>query len=333
MQRQPVIRVLFIGGYRPFRLRKAGGPNAVSSPLIDAFALITPKRLEITVLSTPFKEITLPVFRPTTLKLGKIVVKYMPLVTAIPVLINEIAKAHLIHVFAGGEPLSILIQLIAKMLGRKVIATFHGYIPMEFYFEGRFLHPLKRKLYDLLYWLSIKLSDAVTFVSNLLKSNALITLGLTEEETKKFHVIYNGTDLTPQLQDKPANEVVILTLTGGFPYRKGLDIVLNILSMFKLEIPVKLVIVGQVPRELTHLIELIKRNGTKLVILYRVSRAELIRYYDEAHICIQLSRFDSFLLPALEAASRGCGIVVSNRAGVSEILRGAAVVVDINDIK
>jgi glycosyltransferase involved in cell wall biosynthesis len=326
------IRILFIGGYKPFKYRKAGGPNAVSSPLIEMLALNLPKGIEVTVLSTPFKDLTLPLIRPTRIKLGRgVTVKYVPLLSAMLLITSEIAKAHLVHVFAGGELFSILIQIIAKILGKKVVVTFHGYRPLALYFEGRHTTQLKRKLLDTLFRLSIKLSDAVTFVSNFLG----LTFKAAGIPVEKSLVIHNGTDMKPHYKARVREEIMILSVTGGHPYRKGLDILLNALGKLKSrgsrKYRIRLVVVGRVPEELMHVINLVQEGGIQVSAMRNVSREKLLEYYSTSHICVQLSRYDSFNLPALEAASQGCAVIVSNRAGVAEVLRECAIVVDVRD--
>ena len=58
-QKHYMYKILFVGGYRPFSYRKASGPDAVSSPLIDKFALKLPEGIEMIVLSTQFKELAI----------------------------------------------------------------------------------------------------------------------------------------------------------------------------------------------------------------------------------------------------------------------------------
>ena len=45
---------------------------------------------------------------------------------------------------------------------------------------------------------------------------------------------------------------------------------------------------------------------------------------DRPPICVQLSRYDSFLLPAPEATSQGCAVI-------AEIFKGSAIIVNIRD--
>ena len=146
--------MLFVGGYRHFEYRKRGGAKLVSSLLIDMLTLKLPKNMEVTVLSTPFKELTIPLVKPPTIKLKEgIILRYMPLLSMLPLIMSEIAKAHLVHVFAGGNPFSILIQIIAKILGRKVIVTFPSCSQLELYFEKRSYSLLRRKLADIFSYL------------------------------------------------------------------------------------------------------------------------------------------------------------------------------------
>ncbi len=330
--------MLFIGGYRPFKYRRKGGPNAVSSPLIDAFALKAPRGFQIIVLSTPFRELAVPILKPLMIRLrGKVILKYIPLLSALPLIMREVAKAHVIHVFAGGEPLSVLIQLIAKILGKKSIVTFHGYDPIVSYFERRPLPYLARKLREIFYRISIELSTLVTFVSNFLRIE-FKAAGLLDDKAPMHVVIHNGTDLKPMHQTKPKDKTIILSVIGGFPYCKGLDIMLKILERLtkrfqehQIKLPIKVMIVGKVPEDLQQFLDRLAHYAIQVHVLHDIPHEKLLELYRQAHICVQLSRSESFLLPALEAASQGCAVVVSNRTGVAEALRNSAVIVDIKN--
>jgi hypothetical protein len=113
----------FLGGYRPYSLRGlrgGGGPNAVSASLIDAFAKMNLNSIKMIVLSTPFRELGIPVLRPRKLILSKnIEVHYIPLLNPLPVII-ELAKSDLIHIFAL-EPQNIIIALLSKILRKKTL--------------------------------------------------------------------------------------------------------------------------------------------------------------------------------------------------------------------
>lgn len=134
MLRRP--RILLIAGYRPFKYRLAGGPNAVSSPLIDVLASLKIP-VEITVASTPFRELGVPLIHNHIIVLSNNVkvLHFSPLryFIEIPLLI---ARSDLAHVFSG-EPRYLLFAVIAKFLRKKLVVTFHGHY-VEEYFEKRF---------------------------------------------------------------------------------------------------------------------------------------------------------------------------------------------------
>jgi len=334
-----MIRVLFVGGYRPFKYRRRGGPNAVSSPLIDAFALKAPREFQITVLSTPFRELAIPILKPLTIKLrGKIVLKYMPLLSALPLIMREVAKTHVVHVFAGGEPLSVLIQLISRILGKKTVVTFHSYDPIEFYYERMSLPILARKLREVLYRLSLKYATLIIFTSNFVRVKIQVS-GLLTSETSRYVIVPNGTDLRPMYETKSKDEIVILSIVGNFPYRKGLDILFRVLEKLigrlqehQVKRRIRIVIVGKVPKDLQQLLGKLACT-VQVCVLHGIPREELLKLYAGSHICVQLSRAEGFLLPALEAASQGCAVIISNRTGVAEVLRGAAIIVNIKDLE
>jgi len=60
--------------------------------------------------------------------------------------------------------------------------------------------------------------------------------------------------------------------------------------------------------------------------------AELSRLYRTAELLVCLSHDEGFGLPVLEAMAHGCPVVVSNRAALPEVVGGAGVVVDPDDL-
>ena len=111
-------------------MRGGGEPNAVSAPLIGGFAKMNLNSIRMIVLSTPFRELGMPILRPGKFLLSKNVeVRYIPLLNPLSVAI-ELAKCDLAHIFAL-EPQNIIIALLSKILRKKTIVTSHGYPPIE----------------------------------------------------------------------------------------------------------------------------------------------------------------------------------------------------------
>jgi glycosyltransferase involved in cell wall biosynthesis len=310
------LRICFLGGYRPYNLRGlrgGGGPNAVSAPLIDAFAKMNLNSIRMIVLSTPFRELGIPVLRPRKLLLSKNVeVRYIPLLNPLPVII-ELAKCDLVHIFAL-EPQNIIIAFLSKILRKKTIATSHGYPPIE-----RSIRPkgLKFRIYNILIRKIIELSDVVTTVSYLLRSILVQALSIPKTLLNKFVVIHNGTDLAPILMNKDDDQLKILSVLGRNYLIKGLLVILEALNNLTPSIKKRIlfILIGDIPQNLLTKIP----HGTKLIRLRKVPHEKLAELYTKAHVILQPSLFEAFNLPALEAAGRGCIPIITTRMGVAEI--------------
>ncbi|NAZ13373.1 MAG: glycosyltransferase [Desulfurococcales archaeon] len=310
------LKICFLGGYRPYNLRGlrgGGGPNAVSAPLIDAFAKMDLNSIRMIVLSTPFRELGVPVLRPRKLILSENVeVRYIPLLNPLSVII-ELAKCDLVHIFAL-EPQNIIIALLSKILRKKTITTSHGYPPIE-----RSIRPkgLKFRIYNILIRKIIELSDVVTTVSYILRSVLVQVLSIPKALLNKFVVIHNGTDITPILMNKDEDQLKILSVLGRNYLNKGLLVILEALNNLTPSIKKRIlfILIGDIPQNLLRKIP----HGTKLIRLRKVPHEKLAELYTKAHVILQPSFFESFNLPALEAAGRGCIPIIITRIGVAEI--------------
>jgi glycosyltransferase involved in cell wall biosynthesis len=310
------LKVCFIGGYRPFPLRGlrgGGGPNAVSAPLIDAFAKTNLNNIQIVVMSTPFKEIGVPLVAPKSFSLSKNVeVHYIPILNPFVVL-KRLAQCDLVHIFAL-EPQNIIICLFSKILRKKVVVTSHGYPPSEGLMKPK---GLRFKIYNLLTRKIIEHSDAVTTVSHILQRILVHALQIPLSYLNRFTVIHNGTDITPRWQAKRGNSLEVVSVLGRNYLNKGLPVILEALKrlhpLVKRKISVTLI--GDIPESL---LSKAHRDVT-LTVLKKVPHKKLAEIYAEAHVVLQPSFFEAFNLPALEAAGRGCIPIITTRMGVAEI--------------
>lgn len=167
----------------------------------------------------------------------------------------------------------------------------------------------------------MRMAHAYTFVSRFLML-AMKIAGMLLTEPKAF-VIHNGTDFVPYSNFKKLdNTGIVVTSVVGKEWRlKGLDILVKVLNRVCTEHPdiakrISVLIVGEPPKQVVE--GIICPN---VHVLKGLPKQVLKKILRKTHILIQLSRYDSFLLPAIEATSQGCAIIVSNRAGVAEILR------------
>jgi len=294
-------------------LRGGGGPNAVSASLVDAFAKINLDDIQITVLSTPFREMGIPLFKPVELRLSNCVkVQYIPMLNPFLIL-RELVRCDLVHVFAL-EPRYIVVILFSKFLRKKIVVSSHGYSPMEMSMKPK---GLKFNIYNILIRKLIDLSDAVTTVSYILRSVLVHTLCIPEVEANKITVIHNGTDITPIYRDKGDDLLKIISVLGRNYINKGLQVIIKALEKIHPSIrqKISLTLVGDVPSNFLLKIP----PDIALLTFKKVPHEILAKLYDEAHVILQPSFFEGFNLPALEAAGRGCIPIVTTKMGVAEI--------------
>ncbi len=94
----------------------------------------------------------------------------------------------------------------------------------------------------------------------------------------------------------------------------------------------KLYLVGseQIPRYLSSLEELIAKLGLSDAVIFTgmVSEAELLQYYQMAHIFLCMSEHEGFCVPLLEAMHFRIPIIAYNSTGVSDTLGDATVLVN-----
>ncbi|HZL54840.1 MAG TPA: glycosyltransferase family 1 protein, partial [Solirubrobacteraceae bacterium] len=75
-----------------------------------------------------------------------------------------------------------------------------------------------------------------------------------------------------------------------------------------------------------------RREQTGVRWLGHVSEEELVQLYRHATALVFPSRYEGFGLPLLEAMARRTPVIAANRSSIPEVARGAAVLVDPDDI-
>jgi glycosyltransferase involved in cell wall biosynthesis len=125
-----------------------------------------------------------------------------------------------------------------------------------------------------------------------------------------------------------------LLYVGGFePHKNVRGLLRAFAAVRRSRRDLMLVAVGSkaLPLELGQLaVDAGLRPGTDVQFLVNLS-AELVDLYDEAELFVSLSWRESFGLPALEAARRGCPVVASAWGAASEVIGEAGVLVDPRD--
>lgn len=83
---------------------------------------------------------------------------------------------------------------------------------------------------------------------------------------------------------------------------------------------------------LRHLVEKLELSGDVIFTGY-VGEEDLLLLYNAASACVFPSLFEGFGLPALEAMSCGTPVICSNTSSLAEIVNGAGMLLDLDDLR
>ena len=165
--------------------------------------------------------------------------------------------------------------------------------------------------------------DKIIFNSEWTKNRFFTNLEKFYENSEKIHVIYQST--TKAKVDIFKKEKVII-FVGKLNKSKGYDIfgkaVIKILKEFK---DWKSLVVGDEPREK------IEFNHNRLIKLGYKSNLDVLNLFKKSSIAVACSRWDEpFGRSSLEASSRGCAVVISNKGGLPETITDGVILNKLN---
>jgi len=161
-------------------------------------------------------------------------------------------------------------------------------------------------------------------------------------EPDKLHVIHNGVDLeqfnpgaAPAWRGATRGEIgcgprdtVFLFAGAGFA-RRGLDTAIEALALANSQ-AFWLVVVGE-DRDAARYEAQARRAGVGARVRFVGARDDLRPYYAAADCFVLPSRYDPFPNTALEALAMGLPVIVSERCGTAEVLRGGGFVTPPDD--
>lgn len=168
-------------------------------------------------------------------------------------------------------------------------------------------------------------------VSNWIKDEVQRYYHVPDED---IEIIYNAVDtdkFTPENKDryrKPLrdelgigeNDLVVLLVGTGFVI-KGLKYALESIGLMAKHLPIKLLVIGR------GRVEPYQKQAKRLNIQNRVfflgARNDVEKYYATSDIFLLPSLFEPFGMVCLEAAATGLPVIVSQNAGVAEVLTNA----------
>ena len=165
--------------------------------------------------------------------------------------------------------------------------------------------------------------DKIIFNSEWSKSRFIKDLANTYANSNKLEIIKQSID-PKNINLK--NKKKIITFVGKLNSAKGYDIfgkaIIPILNDFK---NWSAIVIGDEPREKIFF------NHERLKILGFQSHKEVLKNLEKTSISVVCSRWNEpFGRTSLEAASRGCGVIISNRGGLKETITDGIIVDEIN---
>ena len=160
----------------------------------------------------------------------------------------------------------------------------------------------------------VKLCSRIVFNSNWSKKKFLTNLPNNLHNSKKLLVIYQSTD-RKKIDLKKKEKII--TFVGKLNSSKGYDLfgkaVIKILNNYP---DWKALAIGDEIREKYNF------NHPNLKILGFVNHKKVLKYFEKTNIAVVCSRWEEpFGRTSLEASSRGCAVIISNRGGLPETIK------------
>lgn len=195
--------------------------------------------------------------------------------------------------------------------------------------------------YDWLERRAVRRADLILTLSESARGDIERVLGVSRT---KIRVTYlGGPPLDPALPPKPSSDLTpsseppldlarsseppYFLFVGGTEKRKNLAAVLE---AFKKVEGLELRVVGQHTASPVHDAQR-EQNGVRW--LGYIGEPELVELYRHATALVFPSRYEGFGLPVLEAMARRTPVIASDSSSIPEVARGAAILVDPDDVE
>jgi len=220
---------------------------------------------------------------------------------------------------------------------RPTVWTIHDATP--------WVHPetmsLKGKLYfgRLGPW-TARISRTIITVSNESKRNIVQSLHISEQ---KVRVIYEGiskgfkrvedASTLHSIRQKYSLPARFLLTVGTLEPRKNLPFLIEVFGRLRETSPgLGLVVVGRKGWKTEGIDRLLAEAGNGVVVTGFVPRSDLVGLYSLASAFVLASIYEGFGFPPLEAMACGCPVVVSNRGSLPEVVGGAGLLLELDNI-
>lgn len=232
--------------------------------------------------------------------------------------ISEIDYIHAHTLFTDGY----LAYMLNKNFNKKYIVAVRNTDVNSFLKYGKHLRNTAIKI--------IKNAEKVIFISESYRINFINKFLKSQDEknlSSKFIVIPNGIDdfwlKNKVIYKKQPNNKLNLIQVGRIDKNKNVETAIKVCEELRNSgIEANITIVGNGPLRK----ELIKRyNSNYIVFKDFAKKEELINYYDEAHVFIMLSKFETFGLVYVEAMSRGLPLIYTKNQGFDKTFKDGKV--------
>jgi glycosyltransferase involved in cell wall biosynthesis len=175
--------------------------------------------------------------------------------------------------------------------------------------------------YDWLERRAVRRADLILTLSESARADIERVLGIPRA---KIRVTYLG---GPPLDPEPSSKEPYFLFVGGTEKRKNLAAVLE---AFRSVEGFELRVVG---RHKVSPVHETRREQSGVRWLGFVGEQELVELYRHATALVFPTRYEGFGLPVLEAMARRTPVIASTSSSIPEVARGAAILVDPDDVK
>ena len=165
--------------------------------------------------------------------------------------------------------------------------------------------------------------EKIIFNSEWSKKRFLINMNPIYIKSHKLEVIHQS--INPKKIDIRKKEKLI-TFTGKLNKAKGFDLFATaIKKILDKHSDWKAIVIGDEPRETIK----IKHKNLKLIGFQK--HEDVLKFFEKSSIAVACSRWEEpFGRTSLEASSRGCAVIISNRGGLPETITNGIIIRNLN---
>ena len=165
--------------------------------------------------------------------------------------------------------------------------------------------------------------EKIIFNSEWSKKRFLLDMSPIYVKSNKLEVIHQS--INPKKVDI-SKKLKLITFTGKLNKAKGFDLfAIAIKKILDKHRDWKAIVIGDEPREKIDL----KHKNLKIIGFQK--HKEVLKFFEKSSIAVACSRWEEpFGRTSLEASSRGCAVIISNRGGLPETITNGIIVRNLN---